>query len=133
MLLELRLQSSYSTVTANAVSKRSSFDRMELWLQECQKVEILTKLPERSRDAVVTHPEANALASKYGMEYFDLNPFDENSLARIFEHIFNSIVANIPNPPDPGMLLGKGISLGRRLINDPKFRTALFDTDSKYD
>mmetsp|Transcript_28925 Transcript_28925/g.51666 ORF Transcript_28925/g.51666 Transcript_28925/m.51666 type:complete len:173 (+) Transcript_28925:511-1029(+) len=120
------------------ISKRSSFDRMELWLQECQKVEILTKLlignhPERSRDAVVTHPEANALASKYGMEYFDLNPFDENSLARIFEHIFNSIVANIPNPPDPGMLLGKGISLGRRLINDPKFRTALFDTDSKYD
>lgn len=116
---------------------------MEMWLQECQKVEILTKVlvgnhPERSRDAVVTHLETNALASKYGMEYFDLNPFDDNSLARIFEHIFNSIVANIPNPPDPGMLLGKGISLGRRLINDPKFRTvnsrqALFDTDSKYD
>jgi hypothetical protein len=51
----------------------------------------------------------------------------------VFEHIFNSIVSNIPNPPDPGMLLGKGISLGKRLTNNPKIKTALFDTESKYD
>lgn len=81
----------------------------------------------------VSKTDAVSLAGRYGMEYFEISAMEENSLVHLFEHVFNSIVANIPNPPDPGMLLGKGISLGRRLINHPKFKTALFDTDSKYD
>jgi hypothetical protein len=67
------------------------------------------------------------------MTYYETSAIDENSLSPMFEHVFNSIVANIPNPPDPGMLLGKSISLGRRITNNPKFKTALFDTDSRYD
>lgn len=81
----------------------------------------------------VNKGEAVELAGRYGMEYLEISAPDENSLGYLFEHVFNSIVANIPNPPDPGMLLGKGISLGKKLINNPKFKTALFDTESKYD
>jgi Ras family. len=90
-------------------------------------------LAGRKDSTPVTKTEAMSLARKYGMEYFEISAMDENSLAHMFEHVFNSIVANIPNPPDPGMLLGKSISLGRRITNNPKFKTALFDTDSRYD
>ena len=98
---------------------------MERWIQECEKVEILTKvllgnkydLAGKKDTQVVSKTEAMGLAGKYGMEYFEVSSMDENSIARMFEHVFNSIVANIPNPPDPGMLLGKSIALGRRLTN----------------
>jgi hypothetical protein len=87
----------------------------------------------RKDNAPVSKSEGTGLASKYGMTYYETSAIDENSLSPVFEHVFNSIVANIPNPPDPGMLLGKSISLGRRITNNPKFKTALFDTDSRYD
>jgi small GTP-binding protein len=123
------------------VTRRSTFERMERWIHECEKVEILTKvlignkfdLASKREAQVVGKTEAMALAQKYGMEYFEISALDEGSLGNVFEHTFNAIVANIPNPPDPGMLLGKGISLGRKLTNNPKFKTALFDADSKYD
>ena len=125
----------------HSVTRRSTFERMERWIHECEKVEILTKvlignkfdLASKRETQVVSKTEAMALAQKYGMEYFEISALDEGSLAHVFEHTFNSIVANIPNPPDPGMLLGKGISLGKKLTNNPKFKTALFDADSKYD
>ncbi|OMJ78075.1 hypothetical protein SteCoe_22183 [Stentor coeruleus] len=123
------------------ITKRASFERIEKWIKECEKVEILSKvllgnkidLAGRKDSTPVTKTEAMSLARKYGMEYFEISALDENSLRSMFEHVFNSIVANIPNPPDPGMLLGKSISLGRRITNNPKFKTALFDTDSRYD
>jgi Ras family len=90
-------------------------------------------LAGRKDAAPVNKTEAMSLARKYGMEYFEISAMDEASLSNMFEHVFNSVVANIPNPPDPGMLLGKSISLGRRITNNPKFKTALFDTDSRYD
>ena len=108
-------------------------------------MEILTKVLVGNKqdlaamkEGTVSKTEAMALANKYGMEYFKISALDKDHLAHVFEHTFNSIVANIPNPPDPGMLLGKGIALGRKLTNNPKFKTvrtrqALFDTESKYD
>jgi small GTP-binding protein len=133
---------STTTVFMFDASRRASFERIEKWINEVEKTEVLTKvlignkadlMGTKKGATNVNKTEAVALARKYGMEYFEISSLQEQSLAQVFEHIFNSIVSNIPNPPDPGMLLGKGISLGKRLTNNPKFKTALFDTESKYD
>jgi len=104
-------------------------------------VEILTKvllgnkfdLTSNKDSEAVSKTEAMSLARKFGMEYFEISAQNDSSLNYMFEHVFNGIVANIPNPPDPGLLLGKSIALGRRLTANPKFKTALFETDSRYD
>jgi len=49
----------------------------------------------------VTKVEAINLARKYGMEYFETCSIGEASIVQVFDHLFNSLLALIPNPPDP--------------------------------
>lgn len=49
----------------------------------------------------VTKVEAVNLARKYGMEYFESCSIGEASIVQVFDHLFNSLLALIPNPPDP--------------------------------
>ena len=60
----------------------------------------------------VTKVEAIALARKYGMEYFETCSIGEASIVQVFDHLFNSLLALVPNPPDPSLLLGKNVVLG---------------------
>ena len=41
---------------------------------------------------------------------------------QVFDHLFNSLLALIPNPPDPESLMGKNVVLGKRVLNDIKFK-----------
>lgn len=81
----------------------------------------------------VTRVEAVNLARKYGMEYFDTCSIGEGSIVQVFDHLFNSLLALIPNPPDPEQLLGKNVVLGSRVLNDVKFKMSLAELLPNYD
>ena len=49
----------------------------------------------------VNKVEAIGMAKKYGMEYFETCSIGENNISMAFDHMFTSIMALIPNPPDP--------------------------------
>ena len=69
----------------------------------------------------VTKSESVGLARKYGMEYFEISCIGDSSIAPAYDHMFSSIVNSIPNPPAPSSLIGKGIILGKRLLNSNKY------------
>jgi len=81
----------------------------------------------------VTKVEAIALARKYAMEYFETCSIGEASIVQVFDHLFNSLLALVPNPPDPSLLLGKNVVLGQRVLNDIKFKISLAEMLPNYD
>jgi len=89
-------------------------------------------LANNSKNAV-TKSEAISLARKYGMEYFEACALGETSIAPVYDYVFSTIVNSIPNPPNPSQLMGKGIILGKRLLNSTKFQLALCDIASLYE
>eukprot|EP00357_Protocruzia_adherens_P037789 CAMPEP_0114985790 /NCGR_PEP_ID=MMETSP0216-20121206/8067_1 /TAXON_ID=223996 /ORGANISM="Protocruzia adherens, Strain Boccale" /LENGTH=214 /DNA_ID=CAMNT_0002348155 /DNA_START=31 /DNA_END=675 /DNA_ORIENTATION=+ len=123
-------------------SKRSSFERVENWIMELEKCDIPTQVlvgnkidlvGSKKAQNAVNKSEPVGLARKYGMEYFETCATGESSIAQVYDHIFTSVINSIPNPPDPGDLLGKGIVLGKRLTSSVKFRQALFDPNYDFD
>ena len=114
------------------VTKRPTFERIEQWITECEraceipikilvgnKIDILQQGPKAQvgkKANLVSNPvtkvEAINLARKYGMEYFETCSIGEASIVQVFDHLFNSLLALIPNPPDPEQLLGKNVVLG---------------------
>ena len=114
------------------ITKRSSFEKVEQWINECDRCEVPIKIlvgnmidlasgPNAQKNksgaaggsnSPVTKVEAIALARKYGMEYFETCSIGEASIVQVFDHLFNSLLALVPNPPDPSLLLGKNVVLG---------------------
>lgn len=135
------------------ITKRTSFEKMEQWIQECSKCDVPIKilvgnmvdLAQAQQQSViskggkalgsahVSKVEAIALARKYDMEYFETCSIGEASIVQVFDHLFNSLLALVPNPPDPAQLLGKNVVLGQRVLNDLKFKQALADQLPNYD
>lgn len=136
------------------ITKRSSFEKVEQWIKECEKCDVPIKilvgnmvdLAQAQQQSViakgkqqalgtslVSKVEAIALARKYGMEYFETCSIGEASIVQVFDHLFNSLLALVPNPPDPAQLLGKNVVLGQRVLNDLKFKMALAETLPNYD
>lgn len=96
------------------VAKRSSFEKMEQWIQETQNCETpirimvgnmvdLTTNPKTQKTLInpVSKVEAIALARKYDMEYFETCSIGDSNIVQVFDHLFNSLLALVPNPPDP--------------------------------
>ena len=95
----------------------------------------LTTNPKNVKNLVnpVGKGEAIQLAQKYGMEYFETCSVGEASIVQVFDHMFNSLLALIPSPPDPAQLMGKNVMLGQRVLNDVKFKLALAEMLPSYD
>ena len=134
------------------ITKRSSFEKVEQWINECERCDVpikilvgnmvdLTQGPNAAAknrggagaDSPVTKVEAIALARKYGMEYFETCSIGEASIVQVFDHLFNSLLALVPNPPDPSLLLGKNVVLGQRVLNDIKFKISLAEMLPNYE
>ena len=81
----------------------------------------------------VSKAEATGLSKKMGCEYFEACSIGDSSVAPIFDYIFGAVFNNIPNPPTPQSLVGKGISLGKKLLGSPKYHLALCDLASLYE
>lgn len=139
------------------VTKRPTFERIEQWITECERAcEIPIKIlvgnkidimqanqgmgggqvaPKKAQQVInpVAKNEAVNMARKYGMEYFETCSIGEASIVQVFDHLFNSLLALIPNPPDPEQLLGKNVVLGSRVLNDVKFKLSLAELLPNYD
>ena len=101
------------------ITKRSSFEKVEQWINECDRCEVPIKIlvgnmvdlasgpmaksqgSKSMNNNFVTKVEAIAMARKYGMEYFETCSIGEASIVQVFDHLFNSLLALVPNPPDP--------------------------------
>lgn len=127
------------------ITKRTTFDKIEQWINECDRCEVPIKIlvgnmvdlasgpNSKQGTASVSKVEAIALARKYGMEYFETCSIGEASIVQVFDHLFNSLLALVPNPPDPAQLLGKNVVLGQRVLNDIKFKLSLAEMLPNYD
>lgn len=86
-----------------------------------------------SKDAV-QKTEAVSLAKKLNMEYFEACSIGgDSSITPVFDYAFSSISNSIPNPPTPQSLVGKGILLGKKLLNSTKYHLALCDIATLYE
>lgn len=101
-------------------------------LAQAQQQSVIKGKPQLA-STLVSKVEAIALARKYGMEYFETCSIGEASIVQVFDHLFNSLLALVPNPPDPAQLLGKNVVLGQRVLNDLKFKMALAEMLPNYD
>ncbi|KRX02356.1 P-loop containing nucleoside triphosphate hydrolase [Pseudocohnilembus persalinus] len=122
------------------VSRRQSFERVENWIKETEKCEIPIRILVGNKvdlyantKGAVSKSEAQSLAQKYDMEYFETCSIGDSSISLVYDHLFTTIVNSIPNPPTPQSLIGKGILLGKRLLNSSKYQLALCDIASLYE
>lgn len=51
-----------------------------------------------------------------------LSSIGDTSVAPVYDYLFSTIINSIPNPPAPLSLMGKGIVLGKKLINSSKYQ-----------
>lgn len=134
------------------VTRRGTFEHVEQWISECSpdkgcdapirilvgnKLDLQTSKKNQVAAATtgVTKVEAIAMARKHNMEYFEVCSVGEApSIVSVFDHLFNSLLSLIPNPPDPEQLMGgKYVVLGKRVLNDLKFKLALAELLPNYD
>jgi len=67
------------------------------------------------------------LAQKHGCKYFETSAIRNDQVPEAFSSLIARIVAQIPNPPEPSLLLRKRIQIGKSLAENKSFRAALFD------
>ena len=60
------------------------------------------------------------------MQYFETSGLNGAGVNEAFSALFSQVVASIPNPPEPSLLLKRGITIGRKLAENTRFRRALF-------
>ena len=113
------------------LTRRSTFERISLWLDAVE-----TASPELPRVLVgnksdgetqVSAEEAVALAQKHSCKYFETSAVRNDQVPEAFSSLIARIVAQIPNPPEPSLLLRKRIQIGKSLAENKSFRAALFD------
>ena len=69
----------------------------------------------------------SALAQKHACKYFETSAIRNDQVPEAFSSLIARIVAQIPNPPEPSLLLRKRIQIGKSLAENKSFRAALFD------
>ena len=113
-----------------------SFQRMELYYNEVQKVDMGIKiLVGNKQDLVgtkksygdVKQAEAQNFAQKYGMEFFETSCENNEGITALGEFMTTQCIQMVNANTDPGMLMGKGVAIGIRLLTNPTFKLALFD------
>lgn len=124
----------------SVVTKRQSFENVEKWIQINEKANPPLKLLVGNKvdlystsKNTVSKADATTLAKKYGMDYFETCSIGDSSMASIFDCLFTKMVQSIPNPPTPQSLVGKGVLLGKKLINSPKYHLALCEIATLYE
>lgn len=134
----MKLTSRYCAGAAGAifvfdVTNKTTFDHLEDWIREVQKNNVVlkvlvgNKVDDGSRNArEVTTEMAEQLADKHNMDYFETSAITGTRTDAVFQDIFTQVVENIPNPPEPSLLLKKGIKIGKKMLTNRKFRQSLF-------
>ena len=113
------------------LTRRSTFERIPLWLEavEATSPELPRVLVGNKADGAceVSAEEAVALAQQHGCKYFETSAIRNDQVPEAFSSLIARVVAQIPNPPEPSLLLRKRIQIGKSLAENKSFRAALFD------
>ena len=126
----------YAAMAAGAffvfdLTRRVTFDRVSQWLEavETSSPELPSVLVGNKCDGEteVSTSEAYELAKRHGCKYFETCALKNEQVPEAFSSIIARIVSQIPNPPEPSLLLRKRIQIGRQLAENKSFRAALFD------
>jgi small GTP-binding protein len=115
-------------------SRRATFDRVALWLKavEGSSPDLPRVLIGNKSDLAeeVSSAEAGLLAQQLGCEYFETCATKNLVVPEAFSTLIAKVVAQIPNPPEPSLLLRKRVQIGKQLAENKAFRAALFDMAS---
>ena len=65
-----------------------------------------------------------------GMDHFETAALSSRNVNEVFQNVFTQIVENLPKPPEPSLLLRKGVKLGGKMLSDPEFRQSLFKREN---
>lgn len=52
---------------------------------------------------------------------------------KVFNHMFNSLIALVPSPPDFSILMTKNVVMSHKIMNSMKFKLAIADSLPNYD
>lgn len=115
------------------VNNRSTFENIERWANEVEKFGSMTKVLVGNKvdqldgsKREVTREEMQELGSRLGIDHFETAALNGQNVNHVFQSIFTQIVENFPSPPEPSLLLRKGVKLGGKMLADPEFRHSLF-------
>ena len=114
------------------VNSKSSFEHLEDWIAELEaytpmpKVLVGNKVDVAPELRQVSASQAELFAQKYGMAYFETSATADVEVHDAFSELFALIVEGIPDPPEPSLLLQRGITITSKLARDAGLRQALF-------
>eukprot|EP00505_MAST-04D_sp_SCG-Rhode-Island_P004531 Stramenopile-MAST_4_protein_4531 len=115
------------------VNNRASFENVERWAQGVDKfgrlIKVLVANKTDSHNGMareVMPEEIRRLSDRIGMDYFETAALNSTNVTEVFQSIFTQIVENLPVPPEPSLLLRKGVKLGGKMLSNSEFRLSLF-------
>ena len=76
---------------------------------------------------LVSHALVRAALLVRHISDFETSATRNDQVPEAFSSLIARIVAQIPNPPEPSLLLRKRIQIGKALAENKSFRAALFD------
>ncbi|KAG8469131.1 hypothetical protein KFE25_007649 [Diacronema lutheri] len=119
------------------VNRRPTFERIALWLDAASStgsqlpmVLIGNKADLPPSASRVSSGEAEQFASRHGMQYFEASAMANQGVTEAFSTLMATVIGQIPNPPEPSLLVKTRIQIGRKLADNRAFRAALFDIPS---
>ena len=75
----------------------------------------------------VSQQDANTVAKNYNCEYFNCNASGVDFVSQIYNSMTENIIKLIGNNLELRNLIGKNISVGKKLFNHPNFLQSLKD------
>lgn len=119
------------------VNRRSTFERITQWLDAANAngsplpmLLVGNKADMQRSPSRVRVAEAEAFAAQHGMQYFETSATTNEGVTEAISTLLAMVIGQIPNPPEPSLLLKTRIQIGRKLADNRSFRAALFDIPS---
>ncbi len=92
----------------------------------CNKVDLLNSKKNISNP--VSQQDANTVAKNYNCDYFNCNSTGVDYVGQIYNSMTENIIKLIGNNLELRNLIGKNISVGKKLFNHPNFLQSLKDS-----
>ena len=85
---------------------------------------------EAEENEGVSPEAAREFAAAHDMSYFEMTGPSMEPFHQACFDVLSRVVANIPEPPEPSLMLRQGIAVGGLVAADPLVRQALYATQS---
>ena len=92
----------------------------------CNKMDLLNT--KKNITNPVSQQDANTVAKNYNCEYFNCNATGVNYVSQVYNSMTENIIKLIGNNLELRNLIGKNISVGKKLFNHPNFLQSLKDS-----